>query len=180
MESIVSLNQRLIDHYGIETASRRPIFRIVWADDQVEKRMMDTLDSGIQLLYPVVREVKKYGYLRDVYVLERLVEVPEFQQEELADVKTSYEPVWAFKNERGEPVPPIWEPVKFIVDALYAALGKSSLRKYIDPENEETRELRVEKLQEELFGDESGLFGKTHPGSHEGVVVPSNYERKVD
>jgi len=121
MEAITTLNQRLIDHFGLDTDSTKPMFRIVWADDQLEKRMMDTLDSGIQLLYPVVREVKKYSYLREVWVLE-------------------------------------------------------SLAKYKDNESTpEAREERVIKLQEELFGDESGLYGKTAPGAHEGIVVPPTY-----
>lgn len=175
METIVSLNQRLIDHYGIDTASRRPIFRIVWANDQTEKRMVDTLDSGIQLLYPVVREVKKYSYLRDVHVLERLVIVPDFQQKELADEKTSYEPVWAFMDSHKNPIHPKWEPIQIIVDTLYAALGKKSLAKYVEDNSPEEQEKRVAAIQEELFGDQSGLYGKTLPGAHEGVVVPHNY-----
>ena len=173
MESIVSLNQRLIDYYGIDTVSTRPIFRIVWANDQVEKRMMDTLDSGIQLLYPQVREVKKYSYLRDIYILERLVLVPNFQQKELADVKLSYEPIWAFQDEHGNPLPPKWEPIKLIVDTLYAAMGKKSLAKYVDPENAETRELNVQKLQNELFGNETEVGDALR--YKEGIVVPSNY-----
>jgi len=176
MEAITTLNQRLIDHFGLDTDSTKPMFRIVWADDQLEKRMMDTLDSGIQLLYPVVREVKKYSYLREVWVLERLVVVPDFQQKELADVKLSYEPIWVFVDATGNPLPPAWEPTKLIVDTLYAALGKKSLAKYKDNESTpEAREERVIKLQEELFGDESGLYGKTAPGAHEGIVVPPTY-----
>ena len=178
MEQITTLNQRLIDHFGMDSDSRKAIFRIVWADDEVEKRKMNTLDSGIQLLYPVVREVKKYPYIREMYVLERLVVVPDFQREELADVKLSYEPVWVFKDAANNPLPPTWDPVKLIVDTLYAALGKNSLKKYMDPDiSEGVKEERVAKLQEELFGDESGLFGKTTPGAHEGIVVPPTYEK---
>jgi hypothetical protein len=176
VETIEALNQRLVDHFGLDSDSGQPIFRIVWANDQVEKRMMDTLDSGIQLLHPVVREVKKYSYLRDVHVLERLVLVPDFQRAELADVKLSYEPVWVFVDASGNPLPPMWEPTKLIVDTLYAALGKSGMRKYVNTEDTpEAKELRITKLQEELFGDESGLYGKTAPGAHEGIVVPPTY-----
>ena len=178
MEQITTLNQRLIDHFGVDSDTAKPIFRIVWADDQVEKRSVDTLDSGIQLLYPVVREVKKYSYLKGVHVLERLVIVPDFQAKELADVKLSYEPLWVFVNATGDPLPPAWEPTKLIIDTLYAAMGKKSLRKYTDSETTpEAKEARVTKLTEELFGDESGLFGKTFPGSHEGIVVPPNYTK---
>ena len=56
------------------------MFRIVWANDETEIRLMATLDSGIEMLYPAVREVKKYPYLKDLYVLERLVVVPDVNQ----------------------------------------------------------------------------------------------------
>ena len=49
------------------------MFRIVWANDETEKRLVSESDLGYQLLYPVVQEVKKYPYLKDLYVLERLV-----------------------------------------------------------------------------------------------------------
>lgn len=174
MEPITTLNQRLIDHYGIDSETSQPIFRIVWAADQVEKRMMDTLDSGVVLLYPQVREVKKYSYLKDVYVLEQLVVVPEFQQRELADIKLSYEPVWAYKDERDEPLPPLWEPTKLIIDTLYAALGKKSLRKYVDPDaTEGAKEERVTKLHQELFGNETEECDALR--YKEGIVVPRNY-----
>ena len=36
MEPINSLNQQLIDHFGLDTASTKPIFRMAWAADQRE------------------------------------------------------------------------------------------------------------------------------------------------
>lgn len=171
METIETINQRLIDHFGVDTATGQPLFRVVWADDQVEKRLMHTLDSGIELLYPTVREVKKYNYLSGVHVLEHLVVVPEFQRAELADVKLSYEPVWSYKDEHGKPLPPLWEPTKFIVDTLYAALGKKSLANYIAPE--ESQETRVDRLVDELFGNESETTDALT--YKEGIVVPNNY-----
>jgi hypothetical protein len=49
--------------------------------------------------------------------------------------------------------------------------------KYKDPTSGsiEERRARVKQLEEELFGDESGLEGKTHL-TGEGIVVPSNYQ----
>lgn len=175
MESIESLNQRLSDHFGLDTTSNRPMFRIVWSNDQTEKRMVDTLDSGIHLLFPEIREVKKYSHIKDFYVLERLVIIPEFQQKELAGLQVSYEPLWVFRDARNNPLPPKWEVAKIIVDTLYAALGKKSLAKYKEDVNPDIQEKRIAQIQEELFGDESGLYGKTVPGAHEGIVVPSNY-----
>jgi hypothetical protein len=178
MESIETLNKRLVDHFGLDSDTGRPMFRIVWANDQLEKRLVATLDSGIQLLHPVVREVKKYPYLKDLYVLERLVVVPEVNQEELPTQKLSYEPVWGYHDGNGNPMPPIWEPTKFIVDTLYAALGKKSMRKYVDSEENTTpegREQKIAKLHEELFGNETEVGDALR--YKEGVVVPPNYDK---
>jgi hypothetical protein len=179
METLDDLNARLIDHYGIDTSTGRPIFRIVWANDQTEMRRVTELDSGIQLLHPVVREVKKYPYLKDLYVLERLVVVPEINREELPTSKLSYEPIWAYRDAAGQPLPPIWTPTKFIVDTLYAALGKKSLRKYVDSEENTTPEgmdARITKMCEELFGDETETGDALAYG--EAIVVPRNYEKE--
>jgi hypothetical protein len=178
-ESIESLNQRLIDHFGIDSDTGRAIFRIVFSDEQTEKRLVDCLDSGIALLFPEVREVKKYPYIKACYVLERLVVVPDINEKELPVSKLSYEPLWVFCDQQHNALPPIWAACKFVIDSVYAALGKKSLAKYKDDEKNTTpegREERIKGLEEELFGDESGLYGKTTPEAGEGIVVPSTYK----
>jgi len=178
MEKLETLNQRLVDHFGIDSDTARPMFRIVWANDQLEKRMVSELDSGIALLFPEVREVKKYPYLKDLYVLERLVVIPEVNAHELPTQKLSYEPIFAYRKNNGDPIPPMWEGTKFIVDTLYAALGKKSLRKYVDSEKNTTpegREQRITELQGELFGDESDTGDALR--YREGIVVPQSYDK---
>ena len=176
METVEALNQRLKDYYGIDTVTTDPIFRIVWADDQVEKRLVEYLDTGIALLFPEVREVKKYPYLKGLYVLERLVVVPEINAKDLPASKVSYEPLWAYRDARDNPLPPIWDATKFVIDALYAVLGKKSLVKYVDTEGtEEARQMRVEKLQEELFGNETNTGDAL--AHNQAVIVPRNYEK---
>ena len=178
MESIEILNKRLIDYYGIDTSSGRPMFRIVWANDQTEKRLVERLDGGIQLLYPEVREVKKYSYMKDLYVLEQLVAVPEVSQDELPTSKTSYEPIWAFCNPDRTFLYPIWDATQFVVDALYAAMGKKSMAKYVDDEKNTTpegREQRIAELQADLFGNETEAMDAVR--YKEGIVVPSNYTK---
>lgn len=178
-KEIEYINKQLVDNYGVDTVTGKPMFRVVWADDQLEKRRVNTLDSGIELLFPEVREVKKYPYMKGMYVLERLVLVPEINEKDLPTQRQSYEPIWAFCTQERNPVQPTWPASKFVVDTLYAAMGKKSLAKYKDSEKnttEEGRQQRINDLQDELFGDESGLMGKTHPTVGEGIVVPSTYE----
>jgi hypothetical protein len=154
-----------------------PMWRVSWSEDQYEKRKSDVTASGIQLLTPQVMEFKKYSYIKDRYLLENWVIVPEFQQNELCGVKKSYECMWNFSDSLGRPIIPTFEACKFIIDAVNAVKGKSSLHRYIEPEENgntpEAIEKRTDKLVEELFGDESGLLLRTVTG--EASVVPSNY-----
>jgi hypothetical protein len=166
-ESIESINRQLVDLFGIDTITGKPIFRVVWAQDQLEKRLVDTTNEGLFLLTPEVREVIKYPWIKEKYLLERLVLVPDNNKSELPTQRQSYEPLWVFMDSDGNPLPPALWACKFVIDTVYAAMGKKSLRKYVDAEEEnppEEREKRIEKLTEELFGDESGLLGTTITG----------------
>lgn len=187
MEKIESINERLRDLYGIDTLLGIPIFRVVWAPDQLEKRMTDRTDSGIMLLEPEVRELPKYQWITDAYVLERLVLVPDENQKELAGLKISYEPLWVFIGADDFPVPPTTRGCQFVVDALYAGLGKKSMAKYKEDipaikneqENYEYRKKELDELQNQLFGDESGLKQQTIGASGSGIIVPANYNKGV-
>jgi hypothetical protein len=175
MERIESLNRQLIDLYGIDSDTGRPIFRIVWSEDQFEKRLMPTTDEGLLLLYPEVREVPKYRqWITQKYVLERLVIVPDINSKELAGLKLSYEPLWVFMDRFDNALPPKIEVCKMVVDTVYAAQGKTSLAKYKDPENnpEEAAELkkqRVDQLVLDMFGDETDI--SDHLSRQTGVVL---------
>jgi hypothetical protein len=179
MESIETLNRRLIDYFGLDSDTGRAMFRITWANDEVEKRLISESEGGVQYLYPSVQEVKKYPYLKDLYVLERLVVIPDVNKEELPTQKLSYEPIWAYKDVNNFPLPPIWEATKLVIDVLYAALGKKSLVKYVDSEENTTpegRDARIEKLGKELFGNETDTGDAMKYG--EAIVVPRNYSKE--
>lgn len=179
-ESIESINLQLIDLFGIDTSTGQPLFRVVWSEDQFEKRLTDRSNSGLILPTPMMKLLPKYKqWIKERYVLERLVIVPEVNIKELAGIKLSYEPVWVFKSKNDNYVPPTLWGCKFVIDTLYAALGKQSLAKYADPESElenalELKRERVSKLEEELFGDESSILGRTITG--EAIVVPQSYQ----
>lgn len=179
-EPIDVLNKRLMEHFGVSWDGR-PIFRIVFSEDQFEKRLTDRTDSGVLLLVPEVRELPKYKqWIHNCYLLERLVIVPEAQQLEAA-AKTSYEPLYVYMDKDGFPLPPHWTVTKFVIDNVYAAEGKSGLAKYkedLSKETPEGREKYLQDLQEELFGNETNTTDAL--AYKEGVVVPSNYEKRKD
>ena len=174
-ESIDSINRQLRDLFGIDTVNGQSLWRVVWSDDQFENRLMEYTPSGMQLLLPEVVKVRKYSYVNHRYVLERLVVVPVPDRRELADTHLSYEPMWVFQNEAKEYLPPRMDACKFIIDAVYAAMGNKSLRKYIEGA-EADKESRVEKLTTELFGNETKVGDAL--AYKEGVVVPQNYPEK--
>lgn len=183
-EKIETINQYLRDNFGIDSDDAEPIFRVVWSDEQFENRLTKYTDSGIELLVPEVRRLPKYSYVQHAYILERRVLVPDTDLKELAGVKKSYEPLWVFIGGDGTPVPPTIKGCKFIIDTVYAAIGKSSLAKYKDPlaglspeELAEVKKKEIDQIEEELFGDESGLKQQTINESGSAIIVPRNYEK---
>lgn len=177
MEPVETINQRLADTFGIETDSNLPIWRIVWSEDQTEKRQSDYTETGVFLLTPRILEFKKYPYIKERFILERLVLVPEFQQKELCGVKKSYEPLFTFENRKGEFLPPKWEVCEIVIDSVLAVQGKSSLAKYLDnPDPERADEIKG--IYEELFGNETDVTDAL--AYKEGVTVPSNYTKGAE
>ncbi len=195
------INKQLIDQYGIDTVTSNPIFRIVWNTDQYEKvhgTFVDTTSEGLFIREVTEnRIVHKYrGFKLDRYVLERLVQVPEQQQDQLLGLKISYEGLWTFSDKNGNYLPPTYKAANFVIDCVLAA--QSTLKKMIDPSDKsdrvslnkykdddpeycqeaaiEHKKKRAQEIELELFGDESGLMGTTLPGGN-AIIVPHNYEK---
>jgi len=171
------INKLLKEHFG-KADDGQAIFRIVWSEDQYEKRMTKYSDSGLELLTPEVRELPKYKqWIHFKYILERLVAIPEVSNGQLAGKKVSYEPLHVFEDKFGYPLPPKFEVAKFIIDTVFAAMGQELLGpKYIDPEaTPEANAERVAKLQEELFGNETEVGDAL--AHNQAIVVPRNYEK---
>ena len=166
--AVQEINRQLIAEYGIDSDGGQPIWRVSWSNDQYEKRLSTHSAKGIQLLHPEVINLPKYQWIKDRWILERLCLVPDVNVGDLPSQKKSYECMWKFKNAfTEEALPPNFVVAKFVVDTVYAAMGKSSMAKYVDEETKnplESREKRINALQEELFGDESFLLGRTVTG----------------
>lgn len=160
-ESIEEINGLLIDHYGIDTISGNSIYRVVWSEDQLEKRWTSYTDSGVQLLQPEVREYPKYRqWIHEKYIIERLTIIPDLKIDGAPANQVSYESIWVFENALGDYLPPRFSVCKFVLDTLHAAEGKSSMAKYVDElinESAEVKESRLNKLQNELFENETDI-----------------------
>lgn len=189
-ETIESINSLLVDHFGKDTVTGLAMWRVVWSEDQYEHRLGtydDFTPAGIYLrTVTEVRHVPKYKqWIKEKYVLENLVEIPIVNQQELPDSKISYEPIWVFQTGSGVYLPPKFEACKLIVDSIYATKGHKNLVKYKDPEaglskadQFEFQRDKIDKLQEELFGNETLVGdGLAHKMA---IVVPRNFNKRVN
>lgn len=175
MESIESLNKQLENIYGIDTMTGRVMYRIVFSDDQYEKRLTEYDDKGNPLFLPEVRELPKYRqWIQGKYILENLVYIsnPEVERE-LAGQKLSYEPLFVFDDKDGNPLPPRFDVCQLVISALQAAKKGGGYVKYREGEATEEREKAIQKLQEDLFGNETDTSDALK--YREGVTVPKNY-----
>lgn len=171
-ERIEDINQRLIDWFSVDIVTGKPIWRVVWSEDQFEKRLTAYTDSGLALPRPEVRLLPKYRqWVQEKHVLERLTIIPEINSDELPAEKISYEPIYVFENKKGKALPPRSDVAKFIIDTVYASQGKGSLKKYVE---EDDQERRIQEMQDYLFSDETSVSDAL--SRQEGIVVPSNYK----
>lgn len=171
-ENIAEINRLLLRDFGQEYDGR-PRWRVVWADDELEKRKVYVTPEGWQLLYPKVEEVKKYLHIKERYVLERLI--PVFGETDLT-TPYSYEPAWTFEDRFQQYLPPRFDACKFVVETIYGQLDRAkSHPKYKDESvDPEYRAKMLKEMEVKLFGNETPAgdalahdYGVTVPGKEE-------------
>lgn len=163
-ESIVSINRQLKDAFGSDTVSGRAMWRVVFSDDEIEKRkgtFNDFDENGTRIrTVTEIREVPKYRqYIHQKYVLEQLVARPDEYVAELGCERVGYECKYVFMGKQQQYLPPRFDVAKFVIELIYAAMGKSLIPRYKDPDSnpEEARANYAKKLQEyeEYLGQDS-------------------------
>lgn len=160
-----TINRMLADKYGTDVITGLPIWRVVWAADQTEKRLEYFTPEGIELLYPQVMEFPKYSWIKDHHILERLVQVPHQNEDELIQKKISYELLFRFWDKNEEYLPPNFLVCEIVIETVLAAQHRTgNLAKYViaDPHTKEARRKRLEEIKEYLWGDQSSLGGSTY------------------
>lgn len=161
-----SMNNALMAQFGIETISGRAIWKLVWSNDEMEKRYgtFEDRNAAGDLIRRVTetRVVPKYRQWNpDKYILERLVLVPKYQQEELAGATTSYEPIFTMMDKNGEYLPPRLDVCQFVIHSVYAAQGKAPVPiKDYDPNDKnglEAKKKRIDDIMEYFYGNDTDL-----------------------
>jgi hypothetical protein len=171
-ERLEILNKRLLDHFG-KFEDGRANFRISYADDQYEKAISYYTEAGIWTPSPIITERKKYPWLQNKYLLERLIGVIGGDLTE----KTSYEPVWVFQDANGNPLPPIWIAIKTVIDSLIEGLGKKKIYKEAFGEGNTKEELeeRYKATYQMLYGNETDTTDALSRGDGVGYGPKGGY-----
>jgi hypothetical protein len=179
-EPIEWINEKLKEKYGCKFGNE-PEFRVVFSDDQLEKRLTDFDDRGNQLIYPEVRLLPKYRqYIRSKYILERMIPIPENSE---LTVRVGYEPAWVFQDKNQNYLPPFLEGCEYVIDAMRSAIDKAgTFTKYKDKNiSEEERQASIKKVEDELFGNETDMTDDLHSGAGVSMVntTPKPIESKL-
>jgi len=182
IENLDTINNRLKDHYGV--TEDKPNFRVVWSEDQLEKRrgtFRDFTNDGFFIREVTeVREVPKYRqYIHEKYLLERLTVVPEMNKVELLEL-ISYEPLWVFETKKGDPLRPTWLAANYVIEqTLHNIEHAGQYTKYKQSDNTpEEKEKRILALEETLYGNESDISDAL--AHNQAIVVPHNYTTQKD
>jgi hypothetical protein len=170
-EPIEDINKKLVDEFSRDISDGRPIYRVVWSDDQLEKRITTHDDNGNQLIHPEVRLLPKYKqYIRHRYVLERLT--PIIGETDLLE-KMSYEAIWTFQDRNGKYLPPWFDACRHIIEnVIHNMAVRNYYAKYKDTMSKEQYLADLQKMEDELFGNETDVGDHLAYGS--GIVVPGN------
>lgn len=118
VETVDAINARLLDRYGKDLYRQR--YRLVWANDQLEKRKgtyRDFEKSTLIFLREVIeiREVPKYPDFQGYYVLETSA-MPGIYKDIIDH--NGYEPIFVFRKNDGTPLEPNWRAIEFFINRL--------------------------------------------------------------
>lgn len=160
MESIETLNKRLIEYYSYFEAEL-PNYRLVFSDDQYEVRLGDYTDYSEEGIFlrevTEFRNVKKYPFIKHKWILEKCLP----SNSNALVTKVSYESIWTFGkmgDPYGEPIFPKWIALQFIIDNIHKNMERISnpFPKYTmkaeEKNDPEGIALRIAELEEALYG----------------------------
>lgn len=157
-------NKRLLEIHGI-SLDRKPKFRLVWSEHLTEKRFGTfdkTTPAGIILAHEVnvTKEVKKYGYLKDRWILEAYT--PEQRVNPEIKDGDCYEPIFVF-DKKGEYLKPEWFAIEYVIKRYHLAKSGELPKRTEAMDHraeDEALELETQQFMEYLEGQSSDLMNK--------------------
>jgi hypothetical protein len=120
MENVKIINKELVKLHGVD-ASGRPRYRLVWSDDCLEYRngvFNDFYHDLFLRQVEEVRETKKYPYIKERWILEKLF-FPKEPNPELPGIeKGYYELAWVLQDKSGNYLRPNLRAIEFFIWSL--------------------------------------------------------------
>lgn len=149
--------------------TERPLFKLVWSDDAYELRTgtYRVFESGVFIREETItKQVLKYSWLKECYVLEQWFPPQLCMLEELPDSdKGSYEPIYVFADAAGNTLPLNPKVVEFIVQQAMKPQKSSQLLKSVIDARMDAREQQLDDQNWDLLNDEGPLVSQFHDGS---------------
>lgn len=181
MESLTIINKRLETRYGRDVAENLPKFRVVWSEDETEKRhgtYNKISPSGLYLGTETgTVEIKKYWYLAPCWVLEKLERIPDRKTHDEVQASYTYEPIMVFLTKDDQLLPLRWRPIELAIQSwLNAEKGVQKTEE--DFRQEQEAQLKKEEQAVMDSFDASEVADALSYG--EGIVVPSTYQGDKD
>lgn len=156
------INARLQSFFGRNEEVEEQRFRVVWSDDQLERRLgtfTDTISDTFQREVTEIREVPKYPWLSNQWIVERLV--PNVRRD-VYDGQYIYEPLYCFPF--GLPLK--WEAIEVVVKIALKQIdvGSADLIPKTQKEAEYRRDehLKKEKARTLNLLDNTALQSALH------------------
>lgn len=123
------LNNWLRESYG-RTVTGKSKFRIIWSNDITEfrKGQFNEFYGKIFLRTIIgVRELPKYNYIHDRYILEAWIDNDlSFNGEVPNAINGDYAPVYVFEDSKGRPLPVTKKVLTFIIASVQGSVKKDN------------------------------------------------------
>ena len=181
MNNINKMNKTLKESYG-STLAGNQIFRIVWSTKELEKRIGEFNEFYGPIFLRTLRgmrEVPKYPFVKDRWVLERFLP-PElaYTPEIPSSAHGTYEPVYVFETESGEFLPLNFEVALTIIGMLLAPkLTPQARMSQLKEEDEKKDKEELKYYQDYLHGEGHTLW-QLH--SKEAILNPGYPEEQKE
>ena len=174
-EEIRELNNWLRESYG-KTVTGKVRFRIIWSEDIFENRK-GTFNEfyGKIFLRTVtgVRQVKKYNYISDRFILEGWVDTNMSFNEEVPEASHGdFTPIYVFEDSNGNPLPVTRKAVAFMIATIQGRVKKDNEDNEVDKEQKE-----IEKQVDTMMDHPEFT---THGPTRNSTAYTKNLNKKED
>ena len=158
---INGVNERLAEIYG-KTLHEKPLFRVVWSNDQFEVRNGTFNEFYGHIFVRTVtgaRVVRKYSYIQERWILEKWFPIEPTNELPHPD---GYEIIYLFEDKNGNPLPVIWRVLEIICHVALNPMDSIHIKQALD-ETQQKKDAAEIAYFEDMF-DSSALQSRLHFG----------------